>query len=217
MLTTFSAVNATARDFYGFTTAMSYARLLLSACTKEPLPSGLIKQLPPRYAATPLIQHYVNNVFVLLPIFEEASLYASVDAVYSQDSRKAQPFDHWIVRLVLALASISFSEQRGDTHYSDAVGHINAALVHAEEVLHPGHISSVQALVLLVEYAMADPQHFDSWALIGAASRALVDLGLHQDPSKSLRVSKPKLEIRRRVYYCVYALDRYGRIERSHS
>lgn len=155
-----------------------------------------------------MIQHYVDNVFVLLPLFEEASLYASVDAVYSPDQRKAQPFDHWIVRLVLALATIAFSEQRGDTHYSDAVGHINAALEYAEDVLHPGHISSVQALLLLVEYGMADPQHFDSWALIGAASRAMLDLGLHQDPSKSLRVSKPKLELRRRVYYCTYALDR---------
>ncbi|OCL05972.1 hypothetical protein AOQ84DRAFT_297858 [Glonium stellatum] len=202
------AVNATARDFYGFTSEMSYARLILSASSKEPLPSGMTKVLPPRYAATPLIQHYLNNIFILLPIFEEASFYASVDAVYHLDPAKASAFDYWTVRMVLALACLSLSEQRGDNHYSDAVGHVNAALEHAEDVLHPGFISSIQALVLLVEYAMMDPHHFDSWTLIGAASRAMVDLGIHQDPSKSASIPRVKLELRRRVYYCVYALDR---------
>jgi hypothetical protein len=205
-------VNATARDFYGFTSAMSYARLLISACSKEPMPSGMTKkQLPPRYAATPLIQHYFNNIFVMLPIFEEASFYGSVDAVYHTE-RKASAFDHWTVRMVLALGCISSSDQRGDTHYLEAVGHINAALEYAEEVLHPGHISTIQAILLLVQYALMDPQHFDSWHLIGACSRLVVDIGLHQDPSKSSYISKSKLELRRRVFWAVYALDRYVKL-----
>lgn len=186
---------------------MSYARLILSASAKEPMPTDLTKALPPRFAATPLIQHYVNNVFALLPIFEEATLYASVDAVYRFDN-DARPMDHWIVRMVLAISCLSQSEQRGDTSYSDAVGHANTALAHAEKVLHPGFISTVQALILLVVYATMDPHHFDSWTLIGAASRAMVDLGIHQDPSRSKSSSRSKLETRRRVYWCVYSLDR---------
>ena len=208
VLTLARAVNATARDFYGFTTEMSYARLILSASSKEPMPAELTKKLPPRYAATPLIQQYVNNIFTLLPIFEEATLYACVDAVYHLEG-VAKPFDIWVVRMVLAIACLTQSEQRGDTLYSDAVGHVNAALEQAEKVLHPGFISSIQALVLLVIYATMDPHHFDSWTLIGAASRAMVDLGIHQDPSKSSSVARSKLEIRRRVYWCVYSLDRY--------
>ncbi|KAF2263314.1 hypothetical protein CC78DRAFT_283681 [Lojkania enalia] len=187
---------------------MSYARLILSASSKEALPTGLTKALPPRFAATPLIQHYLDNIFTLLPIFEEASLYASVDAVYHPDEA-ASAFDHWTVRMVLAISCLSQSEQRGDTLYSDAVGHVNAALEHAEEVLHPGFISNIQALILLVEYAMMDPHHFDSWTLIGAASRAMVDLGIHHDPPRRTSVSRAKLEVRRRAYWCIYALDRW--------
>ncbi|CAN9202548.1 unnamed protein product [Alternaria alternata] len=201
------AVNATARDFYGFTTEMSYARLIRSASAKEPLPTGLIKALPPKYAATPLIQHYLNNIFTLWPVFEEATLYSSVEAVYSQGDN-AKPWDRWSVRMVLAIACLSQSESRGDTHYSDAVGHMNAALENAEDVLHPGYVSSIQALILWTIYATMDPHHFDSWTLVGAASRAMVDLGIHQDPSKTVAMSRPKLEIRRRVYWCVYSLDR---------
>jgi hypothetical protein len=187
---------------------MSYARLILSASSKEALPTGLHKALPPRFAATPHIQHYVNNVYSLLPVFEEATLYSSIDALYHLEE-EATPFDHWIVRMVLAIACLSQSDQRGDSLYAEAVGHVNAALEHAEAVLHPGFIHSIQALILLVIYATMDPHHFDSWTLIGAASRTMVDLGIHQDPSRSASISKDKLELRRRVYWCVYALDRY--------
>nr|OQO19552.1 hypothetical protein B0A51_13112 [Rachicladosporium sp. CCFEE 5018] len=204
----FLSVNATARDFYGFTSAMSYSRLILSACSKDPLPQGTTKALPPKHVATQLAQHYLNNVFQLIPVFDEASFYASVDSVYHRDLDKAQPVDHWMVRMVLAVASASLSERSGDQNFLEGIGHVCAALDFAEQVLHPGAISSVQALVLLVEYAMLDPHHFDSWSLIGAASRAMVDLGLHQDPPKGASMTKGKLELRRRVFWCVYALDR---------
>ena len=204
----FLSVNATARDFYGFTTAMSYSRLILSACSKEELPQGTTKALPPRYAATALVQHYLNNIFVLLPVFEESGFYTSFDNMYSSYTRKAEPFDHFIVRMVLAIGSASMSQQRGDPHYMEGIGHVCAALEYAEAVLHPGNIAGVQALVLLTEYAMLDPHHFDSWSLIGAASRAMTDLGLHQDPPKGTAMLKGKLELRRKVFHCVYALDR---------
>lgn len=189
---------------------MSYARLIQCACTKDSLPEGLNKALPPRYSASPLIQHYLNHIFILLPLCDEASLYASVDAVYNPDPRKATAFDHWTVRMILAIASVSVSNQRGDSSYLDGIGHVSVALQHAEDVLHPGSIPSIQAVLLLVEYAMFDPHHFDSWTLVGVASRAMVDLGIHQDPSKASTMSKAKLELRRRVYYCVYALDRFA-------
>ena len=113
-----------------------------------------------------------------------------------------------MVRMVLAIASAFLSERRGDARFDEGVAHVRAALQLAEDVLHPGNISGVQALVLLAEYAMVDPQHFDSWGLIGAASRAMTDLGLHQDPPRGAPITRAKLELRRRVFYCIYALDR---------
>ena len=188
---------------------MSYARLVLAASGKEPLPSGMKKELPPRHVATALVQNYVQHVQVLVPILEETSLYPSLNNVYDPHPHQASANDHWTVRMVLAIASAGLSQQRGDTHYADAVGHICAAIEYAEAVLHPGSIWSIQAMLLLVVYAMVDPNHFDSWTLIGAASRAMVDIGLHQDPSKSAQTQRAKLELRRRVYYCVYVLDRF--------
>lgn len=157
------------------------------------------------------IKHYFENFFVMYPFFEEASFYASIEAVYSSETSKnlvASPFDEFCVRLVLAIAHAGRMEQRGDGNYMAAIGHVSAALAHAEHVLRPGSIASVQAMLLLHEYSMIDPHHFDSWGLIGAASRAMVDLGLHQDPPRSASISKAKLELRRRVFWCVYGFDR---------
>jgi hypothetical protein len=202
-------VSATARDYhYGFTFAMSYAKLILSVAEKEPLPTGMNKFLPPRTIALAAVRLYVENFLVFMPVIEETNLYSSLEEVYQETKKTATAMDHWTIRLVLAIASAAQSQQRGDTHYSDAVGHICAAIQLAEQVIHPGSILSIQAMLLLIQYSMLDPAHFESWQLVGAASRAMIDIGLHQDPSKSSNTAKPKLELRRRVYHCVYTLDR---------
>lgn len=204
----FLSVNATARDFYGFTSAMSYARLILSACTKDPLPQMVTRDLPPHNVTIQLLQYYFDQHFQLVPVFDKTSLFASVDNVYRGDPGQVEPIDYWMLRLVLAISSATLSERTGDQQYLEAIGHVCAALEHAEDVLHPGSITSVQALILLMEYAMLDPHHFDSWSLIGVASRAMIDLGLHQDPPKGAAMTKHKLEMRRRVFWSVYCFDR---------
>ncbi len=55
---------------------------------------------------------------------------------------------------------------------------------------------------------MVDPHHFNSWYLVGVASRVLVDLGLHQSASQSLQTRYADFELGLRIYDCVYALDR---------
>ncbi|KZF26430.1 putative C6 transcription factor [Xylona heveae TC161] len=204
----FLAVNATARDYYGFNSAMTYARLVLSASTVEELPSISMKPLPPRYETSKLFQHYMDNIHSFLPVISETSLYGSIDAVYGGASRRPSALDRWTVRMVLAIAEASLSHERGDAHYQSATSHAAAALENQERVLHPGQVSGIQAILLLVQYSILDPHHFDSWYLIGMASRAMVDLGLHQDPQTERRSDKVQLDMRQRVYYCVLSLDR---------
>jgi hypothetical protein len=183
--------------------------LILSAATKEALPSGMKKELSAETTTsdTALIKLYVDNVCPILPILDETHVWRSWHAVSSRDGN-ATAMDYWTSRLILAITSAMQSQQRGDTKYFDALGHICAALDVADQVLHPGSIYSIQAMFLLVQYSLLDPSHFDSWTLIGAASRAMIDLGLHQDPSKSSNTPREKLELRRRVYHCIYVLDR---------
>ena len=161
---------------------------------------------PPRSIVTPLIQHYLDDVFVLYPFLSETMIFASL--AEHEGGHYATPMAQWTMRMVIAISLASISHKRGDQHYRDAVGHAAEALQFIEAVVQPGSIQGIQSLLLLVVYAMLDPHHFNSWYLIGIASRVMVDLGLHQDLPSDTQISRPHLDFRRRIYHSVYALDR---------
>ena len=207
----FLTVNATSRDFHGFTSSISFSKLLLSAATKSPLPQHEVGQLSPRQTITPLLQNYLENIYVLLPFFSETDFMSALSRVYHEASiaLPVAPSDFWYVRLVLAISAASQSQQNGDPNHQLALHHVGAAMDFAEYVLHPGSMAGVQALLLLAQYALLDPEHFDSWYLIGMASRLVVDLGLHCEPNAEAKMSKSALDLRRRIFYCTYAMDRH--------
>lgn len=204
----FLSVNATSRDFDGITSKTTFANLLLSVATVGYPPPRTPNALPARHEATPLLQYYFDNVFVQLPFFVETSFWTSVDAVYQSGGRFAKPFDHWMLRMVLAVASASVSYQNNDKSHQRALALVSEALTYAEGVLRPGSITCIQAILLLAQYALVDPGRFRSWHLVGMAVRVAMDLGLHQDPPAEVLSNADRLDIRRRVFHCLYSLDR---------
>ncbi|EXJ59030.1 hypothetical protein A1O7_06461 [Cladophialophora yegresii CBS 114405] len=207
----FLTVNATSRDFHGFTSTMSFAKLLLSAAARDELPPLEVRGLPPRYAITPMINQYLENIFVLFPFFSETDLMASLSRIYNESatvSSMVTPLDVWYVRLILATVHAANSQRKGDENDSTALQHMSAARGLAGYVLHPGSIAGVQALLLLVQYSLVDPAHYDSWYLVGMAARLVVDLGLHCEPAPETKISKSALDLRRRIFHCTYAFDR---------
>ncbi|KAE8145460.1 fungal-specific transcription factor domain-containing protein [Aspergillus avenaceus] len=204
----FLSVNATSRDFHGIQSNTSFANLLLSLSVAEPIPELPPQPLPARNEITPLLQHFFDNLYIQVPFFSETSFWTSVGTVYETGGRFAKPSDHWFLRMVMAIASASISHHSGDSNQQKSLSLVSGALPYAEEVLRPGSIIGIQALLLLAHYSLFDPKHFRSWYLVGMAARALVDLGLHQDPHSEILKTDEQLEMRRHVFYCVYCLDR---------
>ncbi|TVY26513.1 Positive regulator of purine utilization [Lachnellula hyalina] len=204
----FLSVNATTRDFETSTSNMTFARLILAATNNDILPESQPFQLPSRPAAMVLIQYYLDHVYALFPVFSETALLNALDATYQENGRPVTEFEYWLLYFVFAIASTAQSRSHRDALYVDGVHWVGRALHYADKVLMPGYVSQIQALLLLVQYSMLDPAHFDSWHLIGFACRAVVDLGFHQDPPKEQQLDKKTAEMRRRIFYCVYSLDR---------
>lgn len=202
------AVNATSRDFYGFSDAMSFAKLMLFTCQKQPFPQYVNNLLPPRHATVPSFQHYFDNIFTLFPFFSETNFMASVTAVYSDNGRFSRASDHFIVRMVLAISAASKSRRIDDLNARDALRHASAAMGYVEAVINPGSVSGVQAILLLAQYSLLDPLYLSCWNLMGVASRLTVDLGIHQETAADLRLSKDQMQMRRRAFYSVFTLDR---------
>ncbi|PYI35686.1 hypothetical protein BP00DRAFT_432796 [Aspergillus indologenus CBS 114.80] len=157
---------------------------------------------------THLLQHYFDTLYIQLPFFAETSFWTSVDAMYQSGGRFAKPFDHWMLYTVLATSSASLSYEIGDESQQDALSYVTQALQRAEDVLRPGSIQGIQAIMLLAQYSLFDPKHFRSWFLVGMAVRVMVDLGLHQDPPVEVQSSTKHLDLRRRILHCLYSLDR---------
>ena len=157
----------------------------------------------------PLIQYYFDNVYILFPFFVEVSFWTSVDAVYQDSGRFANSFDHWMVRMVLAISAAAASQRSINSNNQIAQRLVSGALEYSEDVLHPGSIAGLQAILLLLQYSLVDPEHFRSWYLVGTAARVLVDLGLHQEPPPEVCKDSTLMDLRRRVFYCVHSLDRF--------
>lgn len=204
------SVNAAARDYEGFTSLMSVVRVMLWAASSELSLEPSSHPLPPKSEAALLGLEYLNDTLLVFPVIEESTFWTSLEAVYMPGGGVATPWNHWILRLVLANALLVKSTVYGDEWHRLARLHVTSALPYAEVALRPDTIPSIQAMLLLVEYSRYDPRAYNHWTLVGAVSRAIVDLGLHQDPPHSANVSRNKLETRRRLFLCVYSADRSG-------
>ena len=203
-----SSVNATASGYHGFTQEMSFARLLISTASEEEMPQPSANALPPRDLATVLVQECLQRIFSLYPVLSDTAIFGSLEAVYQHEGHYCAALDRWNVRMVLAIALLGRSQAKDDTQYQSAVRHASIALEQRESVIQPGSVEAVQSILLLVIYSILDPTHYNCWYLVGVASRIMVDIGLHQEPAEETRMKPPRLELRRRIFHCVYSLDR---------
>jgi len=204
----FLSVDANTRDFEPSSTNMTFARLVLTAVTNDELPGLSEVELPPRQTALSLVQFYITHIYSFYPFFQEAALFNIMNDLYHDDERVIKDSDLWLFHMVLAIGSTAQSRRLGDEHYQNGLVYARKAMESADRALAPGYVTQIQSLLLLTQYSMLDPAHFDSWHLIGITTRAVVDLGLHQDPPVSSVADKSALDMRRRIFYCVYSLDR---------
>lgn len=208
ILTWSSSVNATTRDFEQSSSNMTFARLVLAATTNDPIQESSRRGLPSRQVSHSIVQYFMDNIYPLFPCFLETALFTILDDVYQQDERVIRDSDYWLLYMVLAIGSTAQSQRVHDEHYANGVAFVSQALHYADQALAPGYVTQIQSLLLLAQYSMLDPAHFDTWHLIGFTARAIVDLGFHQDPPVSSSSDKTALDMRRKIFYCTYALDR---------
>ncbi|KAI1873062.1 uncharacterized protein JN550_003315 [Neoarthrinium moseri] len=204
----FLSINATTRDFEPSMSNMTFARLVLAASSNNPLPDTQTWNAPSRQEGLTIVQFYMSNVYSLYPAFSETTFYALLDQLYNQQDRSIKDPEYWLVYMVLAIGSAAQSQVTNDAHYMNGLYFVSKALQYADRALMPGYVTQIQSLILLTQYSMLDPSHFDSWHLIGFTCRAVVDLGFHQDPPVEQMPDKAQLDSRRKIFYCVYSLDR---------
>lgn len=194
------------RDFDPSVINITFARLVLAASVINAIPPAKTTHLPPKDVADKAVRFYMSNIYPLYPAFPESAVLTLLADLYQRDSPLAKSSESWLFWMVLAIGSAAQSTSANDNYYQDAIEFVARALPHADRALTPGYVTQIQSLLLLTQYSMLDPTHFESWHLNAFTCRAVVDLGFHQDPVGAQ--PSEELDERRRTFYCVYSLDR---------
>ena len=72
-----------------------------------------------------------------------------------------------------------------------------------------GNAVGLQAILLLVWYALLNPDKGSIWFLVGLATRTCVDLGFHNENNSEIaQLDALELDMRRRLFWSTYKMDR---------
>ncbi|OAA55750.1 Transcription factor [Cordyceps fumosorosea ARSEF 2679] len=182
--------------------------------------------LPPKSLATQILSAYCNQNRMQYPFLDPTTLWRAFENVYSseeeQNGNTCRPRDAFIVNMTLAIGTSQVSKLNWSGMW-DAESSYNRAAVNLGEVLSPGGIPALQALLLVCQYRMGTPSHDNTasvWHLVGVAARMCFELGLHKastyvvstdaapatDPEEEARIKES--DIKRRCFWSVVAMDR---------
>ena len=156
----------------------------------------------------PIINAYFVYVHAFVPLIEEKTFRETYMSGRRQDSR-------WLALLnvVLAMGSMAASTSDDNSHrvyYNRAMQHLGF------ETIGSAHLETVQALALLGGFYLHYIQQPNlAIAVMGATLRLATTLGLHREyldgrTQHSSKSRTPSVEMRRRIWWCIFNLDAWA-------
>jgi hypothetical protein len=110
---------------------------------------------------------------------------------------------------LLITLSIGATVQIRNRKYSHNPGlFFNSAISLSKHVFGTISLPVLQAILLLIVHSLIDPEGCNVWMLTHIAMAQVVDLGIHREVGGSGKFSNIAVDMRRRVFFCVYSLDR---------
>ncbi|KAH7355903.1 fungal-specific transcription factor domain-containing protein [Pyrenochaeta sp. MPI-SDFR-AT-0127] len=165
--------------------------------------------LPAKSHATQLCEVYFDIVhpqypILFKPLFVQSleQLYESNDATHNND-----PYSCFQVHMVLAISSTILSH-RTKCHIPGE-SYCLSALQHLDRLNLENSFKGLQCLLLLLIFSLHSPHiRLNVWYLNYQCIAALLDLGLQRDITTASGISLLDQEMRTRVFWAVFSLDR---------
>ncbi|RTE74939.1 hypothetical protein BHE90_010627 [Fusarium euwallaceae] len=163
----------------------------------------------PIHVARRLFKNYKDEILPRFPCFMEEDLDHYFESFYGHGTLGQQQttMPSFIVPMILAISSLT-----SNSHDFPKVAALSESL-HADalensQLLNTSSIASLQCLVLLIQLALLLPHTANCWFITGEAMRMAVGLGLHQEPDPAIIPDAAHAELRRRIFWTIYQLDR---------
>ncbi|KAJ8109678.1 hypothetical protein OPT61_g7284 [Boeremia exigua] len=170
------------------------------------LPSTSTFEYPSLDMAHRLQNAYFTYRWPALPFLHWPTFLNNHFSTVIASPEQATDVSRFITLMVLALGAIDLKrldKSLGEQHlvfFQHATTHYLAALLKNDSV------ETVQGLLLIAQFAINEHQSANAWLVVGQAMRTAIDLGLHRDQPTNSDLYRS--EMRKRVFWGVYSLDR---------
>lgn len=164
----------------------------------QPLPPDL------RHAQF-LSQAYFDSVHLQHPFLHQPTYMESLEKLYTDTTADAAGEFH--VFAVLAIGATVLA-RRYRRHFS-AEGFFASAMQRLETVFKVTSVAGIQSILLMEMYAMRNSSSgLNIWSLHQHSIATLIELGIHRDIPITSGFTALELEMRTRVFWSVYSMDR---------
>lgn len=174
----------------------------------------------PDHVIHTLVRKYVRCILPQASVMLPSDVDRHLDIVLAQmrefrpgrSTEKVEPsFSFLVIYIILAISStlgcaksqhesrcIAFSE----ILFREGISHLSTSLPF------PDDLAGLQATLLILQYAEINPKCANIWILNGSAMRSCLELGLHREPVRAIALDDAMVDLRRRVFWTAYCLDR---------
>ncbi|KAK6225216.1 fungal specific transcription factor domain-containing protein [Colletotrichum tabaci] len=170
--------------------------------------SGFTSSSLPRDAiARRFVDAYFRNVNRAYPFVNRARVLRDLESL-GESTKRRRDAGSTLLYLVMAIGCTTL--QRAGQIPNDTASKFDVAYADIiQECLAREDLESIQILVLVALYSLFDPHKgISTWSVAGIVSRQAMLLGLSRRASEDKTLSAMEIELRHRLFWSIYVLDR---------
>ena len=178
-----------------------------------------------------LVKRYVQRILPIYPFLYEPAIWEHMGRAIEKTPKSEQgspdpsvgpDYDFLFVYLILAISSTLGSANSG--HEARCMAFSGSLFAEGSQHLSrkasfPNHLAEIQSTLLILQYALINPKYANVWILSGVVMRSCLELGLHREVSDAAGLDPATIDMRRRVFWTAYCIDRSicSALQRPHS
>ncbi|OQU95407.1 Fungal specific transcription factor domain-containing protein isoform 3 [Cladophialophora immunda] len=181
---------------------------------------SILASLPSHVVHT-LVRKYVQRMLPVHPFLYEPTIWEQLDRVLLKIPRAEGgescsqtvrlDYDFLVIYLILSVSTTLGSAKVGqgarcmafsEALFKEGIRHLS------QTAAYPSDMAWIQVTLLILQYASINPKLGNVWILSGFAMRNCLELGLHREVSESMGLDPLTIDLRRRIFWAAYCMDR---------
>lgn len=172
---------------------------------------------PPFMLAKLYVDAYFHHNHTQAPFLHYPSFLQRFTAFYATEFADQQPVWLFIYYMVLAIGQTTTIRQeaiRGEPNsaHDNKYDFFQSAMGLLELSINRTSITTIQCLLLLSTYGLQHPQALSIYRIVSLAMRVCIELSLHRSQNHKLILTPLDREMRKRIFWSTYSLDRFASI-----